>query len=95
MKWAQASNARGKKKQKVTFNEPSKNAGKFIFLKLSIKDVVGDWIWDSQSKSGEGKRKKICIVGMKRHHSVHGQSKKNHPKLAEPSFEKQAIKFCS
>lgn len=63
MKWAQASNARGKKKQKVTFNEPSKNAGKFIFLKLSIKDVVGDWIWDSQSKSGEGKRKKYALLG--------------------------------
>lgn len=38
---------------------------------------------------------KICIVGMKRHHPVHGQSIKPHPELAEPSFEEQAIKFCS
>lgn len=52
-----------KKKKKVTFNESSKNAGKFIFLKLSIKYIVGDWIWDSQSKSGEGKRKKYALLG--------------------------------
>lgn len=72
MKWTQASSAgKRKKKKNVTFNEPSKNAGKFFLWKSTINCIAWDCITVcfGMHKANQAKRReKIHTVVMKRHY---------------------------